>query len=101
VAAVGDGEAAARLLAQVTGEVRVLLQEWQDQRKTELDAHQRDVCFAVEDEVPFDTEHSPLPSRSLHSRAGWAPSRCLHCGTPGAQHLPPGPPLLLADVQRV
>jgi hypothetical protein len=66
-AAAGDGDAAARLLAQVTGEVRALLQEQQDRRKAELDAHRRDLRFAVGDEVLLDTEHTPLPSRSLLS----------------------------------
>jgi NAD(P)H-hydrate repair Nnr-like enzyme with NAD(P)H-hydrate epimerase domain len=64
-AAAGDGEAAARLLAQVTGEVRALLQEQQDRHKAELDAQRRNVRFALGDEVLLDTEHTPLPSRSL------------------------------------
>jgi hypothetical protein len=51
----------------VTGKVRALQQEWQDRRKAELDAHQRDVRFAVRDEVLLDTEHAPLPSRWLLS----------------------------------
>ena len=52
-------------MGRVTAEVRALLQERQDRRKAELDAHGRDVQFAVGDEVLLDTEHTPLPSRSL------------------------------------
>jgi hypothetical protein len=40
----------------------MLLQEWQDLRKAELDALRRDVRFAVGDEVLLNTEHAPLPS---------------------------------------
>jgi hypothetical protein len=54
-AAAVDGDAAARLLAQVTGEVLALLQERQDWRKAELDAHRRDVRLAMGDEVLLDT----------------------------------------------
>ena len=39
----GSGEAAATLMSRVTAEVRALLQERQDRRKEELDAHRRDV----------------------------------------------------------
>jgi hypothetical protein len=83
VAAAGDGEAAARLLAQVTGEVRAP-QERQDRdrRKAELDAHRRDVRFAVGDEVLLDTEHAPLPSRSLLLPRLMGPSRCLRARRP-------------------
>ena len=48
--------------------MRALLQERQDRRKAELDAHRRDVQFAVGGEVLLDTEHTPLPSRSLLSK---------------------------------
>ena len=44
-----------------------LLQERQDRRKAELDAHRRDVQFAAGDAVLLDTEHTPLPSLSLLS----------------------------------
>jgi hypothetical protein len=54
-------------MGRITTEVRALLQERQDWRKAELDAHRRDVRFAVGDEVLLDTEHAPLPSRSLLS----------------------------------
>jgi hypothetical protein len=62
-------------MGRVTTEVRALLQERQDRRKVELDAHQRVVRFAVGDEVLLDTEHTPLPSRSQRCfrHAGWAP----------------------------
>ena len=86
-AAVGDGEAAARLLAQVTGEVRALLQERQDRRKAELDAHRRDVRLAVGDEVLLDTEHSPLPSRSLLSPRWMGPFKVLACPAPNTYRL--------------
>ena len=81
-------------MGHITAEVRALLQERQDRRKAELDAHRRDVQFAVGDEVLLDTEHTPLPSRSLLPRAGWAPARyslaprpiptALNCQRPGA-----------------
>ena len=54
-------------MSRVTAEARALLQARQDQRKSELDAHRRDVQFALGDEVLLDTEHMPLPSRSLLS----------------------------------
>ena len=63
----GSGEAVAALMGRVTAEVRALLQERQDRRKAEHDSHRRDVRFAVGDEVLLDTEHTPLPSRSLLS----------------------------------
>jgi hypothetical protein len=64
----GDCEAAAHLMVRVTEEVRALLQECQARRKAEFDAHQRDVRFAVGDEVLLDMEHTPLPSSSLLSQ---------------------------------
>ena len=64
----GSGEAAAHLICWVTAEVCALLQARQDRRKAELDAHRRDVQFAVGDEVLLDTEHTPLPSRPLSPR---------------------------------
>ncbi len=54
-------------MQRVTAEVLALLQKRQDRRKAELDAARRDVQFAPADEVLFDTEHTPLPSRSLLS----------------------------------
>jgi hypothetical protein len=84
---VGDGEAAARLLAQVTGEVLALLQERHDQLKAELDAHRLDVCFTVGDEVLLDTEHSPLPSRSLLSPRWMGPFKVLACQAPNTYRL--------------
>jgi hypothetical protein len=60
---VGDGEAVAHLMGRVTTKVRALLQERQDRRKAEFDAHQRDVRFAEGGEVLLDTKHTPLPSR--------------------------------------
>ena len=76
-------------MGRVTTEVWALLQERQARRKAELDAHRRDVQFAVGDEVLLDTEHTPFPSRSLLSPRwmGRAPSRYSHA--PGAEHLPP------------
>ena len=44
-----------------------LLQEQQDRHKAALDAHRRDVQLSFGNEVLLDTEHTPLPSRSLHS----------------------------------
>jgi hypothetical protein len=75
----GDGNAAARLLAQVTDEVRALLKERQERRKAELDVQRRDVRFAVGDEVLLDTEHTPLPSRSLLSPRSMGPFTVLAC----------------------
>jgi hypothetical protein len=63
----GSGEVAAHLMARITAQVLALLQEQQDRRKAALDAHRRDVQLAVGDEVLLDTEHTPLPSRSLLS----------------------------------
>jgi hypothetical protein len=52
---VGDGEAAAHLMARVPTEVRaLLLQKRQNQRKAKLDAHRWDVRFAEGDEVLLD-----------------------------------------------
>ena len=57
----GDfGEAAAHLMGRIPAEVRALLQERQDRRKAELEAHRRDVPFAVGDEALLDTEHAQL-----------------------------------------
>ena len=61
-AAVGGGDAIARLMDHVTGEVRALLQERQDERKARLDPGRRDVRFEPGDEVLLDTTHTPLPS---------------------------------------
>jgi hypothetical protein len=77
-------------MAQVTGEVRALLQERQDRCKAELDAHRRDVRYAVGDEVLLDTEcteHTPLPSRSLLSPRWMAPLMVLACPAPNTYRL--------------
>ena len=57
--------------------MRALLQERKERRKEELDASRRDVQFAVEDEGQLDTEHTPLPSRSLLSPRLMGPFRVL------------------------
>jgi hypothetical protein len=95
-AAAGGGEAAARLLAQVTGE-RALLQERpldrrkaaQDRRKAAQGGAWRDVRFAralqgfaVVGEVLLDTEHTPLPSRSLLSPRWMGLSKVLASPAP-------------------
>ena len=83
----GAGEAAAHLMTRVTAEVRALLQERQDQRKAEHDAHRRDVRFAVGDEVLLDTEHTPLPSRSLLSPRWMGPFKVLAIPAPNTYRL--------------
>ena len=83
----GSGEAAAHLMSRVTAEVRALLQARQDQRKAELDAHRRDVQFAVGDEVLLDTEHTPLPSRSLLSPRWMGPFKVLARPAPNTYRL--------------
>ena len=50
-------------MARMKAEARALLQERQDRRKAELNAHQRDVQFAAGGEVLLDTERTPIPSR--------------------------------------
>ena len=70
----------------------MLLQEWQDRRKAELDAHRRDVrrCFAVSDEVLLDTKHTPLPGCAVALAALAALDGPLQgARVPGAQHLSP------------
>ena len=85
----GDsGEAAAHLMGRITAEVRALLQERQDRRKAELDTHRWDVQFAVGDEVLLDTEHTPLPSRSLLSPRWMGPFKVLARTAPNT-YLPP------------
>ena len=74
-------------MGRVTEEVRALLQERQDRRKAELDAHRRDVRFAVGDEVLLDTEHAPLPSRSLLSPRWMGPFKVLACAAPNTYRL--------------
>ena len=73
-------------MGHITAKVRALLHERQDRRKAELDAHRRDVQFAVGNEVLLETEHTSLPSRSLLSPrwmglfkvlARTAPNTCL------------------------
>ena len=68
-------------------EVLTLLQELQDRRKAELDARLRDVQFAAGDEVLLDTEHTPLPSRSLLSPSWMGPFKVLARTTPNAYRL--------------
>jgi len=86
-APVGSGEAAAHLMGRVTAEVRALLQERQDRRKAELDATRRDVQFAPGDEVLLDTEHTPLPSRSLLSPRWMGPFKVLARPAPNTYRL--------------
>ena len=74
-------------MTRVTAEVRALLQERQDQRKAEHDAHRRDVRFAVGDEVLLDTEHTPLPSRSLLSPRWMGPFQVLAIPAPNTYRL--------------
>ena len=63
----GGGDALARLMDDITGEVRALLH--QDACKVRLDPSRRDVRFDPGDEVLLDTTHTPLPSRGpLSSR---------------------------------
>jgi hypothetical protein len=83
----GSGKATAHLMARVTAEVRALLQERQDLRKAELDAHRRDIQFAAGDEVLLDTEHTPLPSRSLLSSRWMGPFKVLACTAPNTYRL--------------
>ena len=83
----GNGEAAAQLMSRVTTEVRALLQERQDRRKAEFDAHRRDVRFAAGDEVLLDTEHTPLPSRSLLSPRWMGPFKVIACPAPNTYRL--------------
>jgi hypothetical protein len=84
----GDtGAAVAALMARVTTEVRALLQERQERRKAAADRHRRDVQFAVGDEVLLDTEHTPLPSRSLLSPRWMGPFKVLARTAPNTYHL--------------
>ena len=71
----------------MTAEVRALLREHQDRRKEELDASRRDVQCAVGDEVLLDTEHTPLPSRSLLSSRWMGPFRVLARTAPNTYRL--------------
>ena len=82
----GSEEAAAHL-GHVTAEVRALLQERQHRRKAELDASRRDVQIAVGDEVLLDTDHTPLPSRSLLSPRWMGPFRVLARTAPNTYRL--------------
>ena len=71
----------------VTGEVRALLQERQDERKARLDPRRRDVQLAPGDEVLLDTSHAPLPSRSLLSHRWMGPFKVLAKTAPNTYHL--------------
>ena len=82
-----DGAAVARLMDHVTGEVRALLQERQDERKARLDPHRRDVQLAPGDEVLLDTSHTPLPSRSLLSHRWMGPFKVLAQTAPNTYRL--------------
>ena len=64
-------------MGSATAEARAPLQERQNRCKAELDASRRDVQFAVGDEVLLDTEHTPLPSRSLLCPRWMGPFRVL------------------------
>ena len=88
-APVESGEAAAHLMGRITAEVRALLQERQDRQKAELDAHRRDVQFAVGDEVLLDTGHTPLPPRSLLSPRVGSDGPPQGARPHGASYLPP------------
>ena len=67
--------------------MRALLQARQDRRKAELDASWRDVQFAAGDEVLLDTEHTPLPSRSLLSPRWMGPFKVLARTAPNTYRL--------------
>ena len=69
----------ARLMERITSEVRVLLQDRQDQRKARLDPGRRNVTFAPGDEVLVDTSHKPLPSRAQRSPSRMGPFRFVVC----------------------
>ena len=75
------GEAVALLMASVTAETRALLQERQDARKARLDPRQRDVRFALGDQLR--THSFPLPRAPL-TPLDWP----VHCaGTNGPQQV--------------
>jgi hypothetical protein len=74
-------------MGRVATEVQALLQERQDRRKAEFDSHRRDVRFAEEDKVLPDTEHTPLPSRSLLSPRWMGPFKVLACPAPNTYRL--------------
>ena len=65
-------------MGRATAEVRALLQARQGRRKEELDASQRDVRFAVGEEVLLDTEHtlSPRWMGPFRGLARTAPNTC-------------------------
>ena len=86
------GQALARVMQHITGEVRALLQERQDERKRLRDGGRRAVEFAVGDEVLLDTTFAPLPSRGLLSARWMGPFKvAARCTAPNT-YLPPGPP---------
>ena len=86
-AAVGGGDALARLMDHVTGEVRALLQERQDTRKARLDPGRRDVRFEPGDEVLLDTSHTPLPSRGSLASRWMGPFQVLRQTAPNTYQL--------------
>ena len=77
----------ARLMDQITGEVRALLQERQDARKARLDPGRRDVSFSPGDEVLVDTSHTPLPSRTPLSPRWMGPFSVLTRTAPNTYRL--------------
>jgi hypothetical protein len=56
-------------------------------RRSDGDAHRREVRFAVGNEVLLDTEHTPLPSRSLLSPRWMGPFKVLACPAPSTYRL--------------
>ena len=77
------GQALARVMRHITGEVRALLQEHQDERKRLWDCGRRAVEFAVGDEVLLDTTFAPLPSRGLLSARWMGPFKvAARCTAP-------------------
>ena len=84
----GSGEAAAYQAARAGARYcRALLLERQD--KAELNSSRRDSQFAasVAGEVLLDTEHKPLPSRSLLSPRWMCPFRVLARTAPSTYRL--------------
>ena len=82
------GQALARVMRHITGEVRALLQERQDERKRLRDGGRRAVEFAVGDEVLLDTTFAPLPSRGLLSARWMGPFKvAARCTAPNTYRL--------------
>ena len=81
-----SGEAAAHLMGRVTAEVRALLQERQDRRKAPTSTGMQ-FMLAVGNEALLDTEHRPLPSRSLFSPRWIGPFKVLARTAPNIYRL--------------